>query len=296
MVRIHNILVPVDFSAASKRAVNYGVSMALALETRLVLAHIAAYDSAAYDKAKADLLQLIPPDCRDRLNFEIIVKAGDVQSELLGIIDEKTIELVVMGTHGRSFFERLLLGSVTEGMLRKLHVPVLTVSHPDGEKGIQAPGIVSLRRILYATDLGVGAEKGLDLSIRLARGMEASVMVVHVIQSLDIASHAMETAGLLPEDGDEVRRQAEDRLGRMITLVSDGSVPISTVVTDGVPYETINAVAAKHLADLIVINVQNKGRLERAVLGKTAERVVRTAAVPVLSLPLPATYASRWVA
>ena len=68
------------------------------------------------------------------------------------------------------------------------------------------------------------------------------------------------------------------------------------MVPEGVPYETINALAAKDKADLIVINLQNKGRLERAVLGTTAERVIRTATVPVLSLPLPALYASRWSA
>ena len=48
---------------------DYGISLALALETRLVLAHVAAYDSAVYDMAKADLLALIPLECRDRLNF-----------------------------------------------------------------------------------------------------------------------------------------------------------------------------------------------------------------------------------
>jgi nucleotide-binding universal stress UspA family protein len=296
MTRIDNILVPVDFSPASKMAVNYGISLGLALEARLVLAHIATYDTVAYNKAKKDLLDLIPQDIRNGLNFEILVKAGDVQSELIGIVDEKTIDLAVMGTHGRAFFERLLLGSVTEGMLRKLHVPVLTISHLDPEKAMQAPDAESFRRILYAADLADGCEEGLDLCIRLARVLDASVTVVHVVQALDLAFQGMETANLSPEYADEARKQAEDRLGRMITLVSDGSVPISTVLTGGIPYETINAVAAKQGADLIVINLQNKGRFERVVLGTTAERVVRTATVPVLSLPLPATYASRWVA
>jgi nucleotide-binding universal stress UspA family protein len=239
---------------------------------------------------------LIPLEYRDRLNFEIVVKAGDVQSELMGIIDEKTIDVIVMGTHGRSFVKRLLLGSVTEGMLRKCHIPILTVSHAEVQQEIRAPGTVPLRRILYATDLADGSEKGLELSIRLARELDASVTVVHVAEALNSAFHGLETSALLPEYADEVRKQTEDRLGRMITLVSDGSVPISTVLTDGVPHETIKALAVKHQADLIVLNLLNKGRLERAVLGTTAEQVVRQATVPVLSLPLPATYVSRWVA
>jgi nucleotide-binding universal stress UspA family protein len=106
----------------------------------------------------------------------------------------------------------------------------------------------------------------------------------------------METAGFLPQYSNEVRAKAEERFSRMVALTGDGSVPISTVLTDGVPYETIDRLAVQYKADLIVINLQNKGLLERAVLGTTAERVIRTATVPVLSLPLPATYASRWVA
>ena len=296
MIRVGSILVPVDFSEPSKIAVNYGLSFALEFDSRLILAHIAPFDPVAYEQAKADLLELIPVDCRERLNFEIIVKAGDVRAELLGIVDEKKSDLVVMGTRGRSYFERLILGSVTDRLLRKLHVPVLTVSHLEVEKEIHKPGPVKLHRILYATDLSEGSEEGLEFSIRLARGLDASLTVAHVFQSADAVLHGFETAAFLPDYANEVRAQANEKLARMVGLVSDGRVPISTLLVDGVPYETINALAAQYKMDLIVINLQNKGRLERAVLGTTAERVIRTASVPVLSLPLPATYALRWAA
>jgi nucleotide-binding universal stress UspA family protein len=296
MIRIQKILVPVDFSEASKKAANYGLSLALEFGSRLILAHIAPFDAQAYNEAKHELLELIPSDCRERLTFEIIVKSGDVQTELLGMIEEKEVDFVVMGTRGRSYFERMVLGSVTERMLRKLHVPILTVSHLDPEKELHTPGPVPLRRILYATDLSEGSEQGLALSIRMARELDASLIVAHVVQFADAAFHGMETAAFLPEYSNEVRAKAEDRFDRMVALVSDGSVPVSTVLTDGVPYETIDRLAVQYKADLIVINLQNKGLLERAVLGTTAERVIRTARVPVLSLPLPANYASRWVA
>src|SRR5262249_37295215 len=128
MIRIKTIMVPVDFSNASKQAANYGLSLALGFEARLVLAHIAPYDEAAYATSKLNLLELIPSDCCERIDFEIIVKSGDVQAELIGIVEDREIDLVVMGTRGRSYFERMILGSVTERMLRKLHVPILTVS------------------------------------------------------------------------------------------------------------------------------------------------------------------------
>jgi nucleotide-binding universal stress UspA family protein len=181
-------------------------------------------------------------------------------------------------------------------MLRKLHVPILTVSHLDPDKEIVKPAAVPFEQILYATDLAEGAEAGLELSARLARGLDARLTVAHVVQPFDVAFRGVETAAYLPDVVAEVRARAGERLAKSVAGVSDGSVPITTVVAEGIPYEAINRVAGEVKADLIVINLQGKGMLERALLGSTAERVIRTATVPVLSLPLPATYASRWAA
>jgi len=296
MIHIKKVMVPVDFSEASKKGVNYGLSLALEFEARLVLANIVPYDSLAYLTAKAHLLDLIPAELRERLDFELIVKSGDVRRELLGIVEEKEIDLVVIGSRGRSHVQRLLLGSVTERMLRKLHVPILTVSHLEPERELHKPGPVPLKKLLYATDLADGSEAGLEFSIRLARGLNAHLTVVHVVQPLDAAMYGIETAGYLPDYATEARAQASERLNRLVALVSDGSVPITTVLADGVAYERINALAAGQNADLVVINLQGKGRLDRALLGTTAERVIRTATVPVLALPLPATYKDRWAA
>jgi len=296
MIHIKNIMVPVDFSETSKKAVNYGLSLALEFEAKLVLAHIVPFDSKMFAEAKIQLLELIPAEIRETLGFEFVVKSGSVRPELLEIVDEKEIDLVVMGTHGRPYFERLLLGSVTERMLRKLNVPVLTVSHLDPEKEIHTPGPVPLKRILYATDLQDGSETGLEFSIRLARGLDARLTVAHVLQANDALFAGGELAAYLPEYPVRIRAQAEERLCRQVALGSNGCVPITTVLAEGVPYEEINRLAGKCESDLIVINLQGKGRIERALLGTTAERVIRTATVPVLSLPMPATYAARWAA
>lgn len=294
MIHTKKILVPVDFSEASEKGVNYGLSLALEFQARLILANIVPYDSLAYLTAKAHLLDLIPAKLREWLDFELIVKGGDVRQELLGIVEEKEIDLVVMGSRGRSNVQRLLLGSVTERMLRKLHVPILTVSHLEPERELHKPGPVPFKKLLYATDLADGSEAGLEFSIRLARGLNAHLTVVHVLQPLDAAMCGIETAGYLPDYATEAHAQASERLNRLVGLVSDGSVPITTLLAEGVAYERINALAAKQNVDLVVINLQGKGRLDRALLGTTAERVIRTATVPVLALPLPATYKDRW--
>ena len=129
----------------------------------------------------------------------------------------------------------------------------------------------------------------------MGRGLNAHLTVVHVVQAFDVVGHGLETA-FAPDYHAEARVHAAEKLSQVVSLVSDGSVPITTVLADGVPYETINRIAAQKNADLIVINLQGKGLLDRALIGTTAERVIRTASIPVLSLPLPAAYAARWTA
>jgi nucleotide-binding universal stress UspA family protein len=296
MIRIKKILVPVDFSEPSEQAVNYGLSLCLEFKARLVLAHIAPYDALTYLTAKASLLELIPSGYREDVDYEIIVKSGDVRQELLGIVQDRDIDLVIMGSRGRSYFERMLLGSVTERMLRKLHIPILTVSHLAPGKELHSADPVPLRKLLYATDLTDGSEAGLEFSIRLARGLDAHLTVVHVLQAMDAALLGLEGVGVVPDYVNEVRVQAAERLNKLVALVSDGSVPVTTVVAEGVPCDAILELTADQKADLVIINLHEKGRMERALLGATAERVIRTAPVPVLSLPLPATYLSHWAA
>jgi nucleotide-binding universal stress UspA family protein len=287
MIRIKRILVPVDFSEPSKTAVNYGLSLAFEFDAELVLANIATFDHDLYEKAKTQLIDLIPADLRERLHFETIVKSGDVQDEILGIVKDREIDLVVMGSHGRGALGRMMLGSVTEHILRRVPVPVLTVHKP-------AP--LPLKHILYACDLAADSDAGLQFSMRLARGVDARLTVAHVIDPMGAGFLNEQTVTYMPEYADAIRAQAENYLDRRVTQQSDGSVPISTMLGEGTPSLLINDLAAECKADLIVINLHRKGAFERALLGSTAERVIRTATVPVLGLPYPDAYASRWVA
>jgi nucleotide-binding universal stress UspA family protein len=296
MIRIKRILVPVDFSEPSKTAVNYGLSLALQFDAELLLANIAPFDRDLYEEAKVKLFELIPGDLWERLDFETIVKSGDVRDEILGIVNDRQVDLVVMGSHGRGYFERMVLGSVTERMLRKLPVPVLTVSHLDPAHLIHKTGVVSLKRILYASDLNGDSDAGLQFAIRLARGLDAHLTVAHVLDPMGSGFLNEQTVGYMPEYAANVRAEAEEYLNRLVTIQSDGSVPIATVLGEGTPYIVINEIATECRVDLIVINLHGKGAIERALLGSTAERVIRTAGVPVLALPFPATYASRWIA
>jgi nucleotide-binding universal stress UspA family protein len=301
MIGIKKILVPVDFSEPSKTAVNYGLSLALQFNARLVLTHIVpsstalvytfptesfAFEREQVKQAKSALPSLIPGEYRDRVNLQAIVKVGEVRNELMGILNNEKIDLLVMGTHGRNVVERFLLGSLTERMLRKVPVPILTVSHLDPTKELHNNGPVPLRHVLYATDLSDSAEIGLNFSAELASGAGARLTVLHVMKPLEAIYWGAE-GGYLADELDGLREDTQKRLKLSIPepLYTDKALKVAPVMVEGDPYREILALADEQDVDMIVLNLQGKTAVERAFLGSTAERVIRSAHVPVFSIP-----------
>src|SRR5688572_17479643 len=129
MIDIKTVVVPVDFSEASRKAAKYGLTLAVQLNARLVLAHIVpdasvftysvppesyALHQEQYEMARRDIQNIIPAQFLEKFDVETVVKVGEVESELLQIIKDEKADVVVMGTHGRRYLGRWFLGSVVE--------------------------------------------------------------------------------------------------------------------------------------------------------------------------------------
>jgi nucleotide-binding universal stress UspA family protein len=307
MIGIRRILVPVDFSEPAKTAVNYGLSLALRFNAKLVLSHIVppstapiytfpteslAFEQTQAEYAKSMLPALVPEEYRSQVDLVTVVRVGDVRSELLAVVSDEKIDLVVMGTHGRNAFERFLLGSLTERMLRKLPVPILTVSHLDPSRELHTVGPVPLRHVLYATDLSDSADVGLRFSIELARGTGARLTVLHVLKAIETIYWGSE-GGFLTTELETIREDTMSRLVHSIPLDWVQGVNVRPMMVEGDAFREILRIAGEDEADVIVMNLQGKSLVERALLGSTAERVIRSAHVPVLSIPVPAEYGVR---
>jgi nucleotide-binding universal stress UspA family protein len=126
--------------------VTYGFTLAGQFNARVIIAHIVPESSALMyafptetfaierdqeQKARREIASLVPTEYASQFDVQTIVKTGSIEPELLGIVKDQRVDLVVMGTHGRRYLGRWFLGSVTERMLRKIPVPLLTVSHVD---------------------------------------------------------------------------------------------------------------------------------------------------------------------
>jgi universal stress protein A len=148
MVQVENILWLTDFSKDSLHALIYARTLAELFKTKLYLMHVIenptsrmmygevegdylAMELNARDKARAWLQEYANEQLRDLANHEILLPEGDVVSEVLKVEKENAIGTVVVGTHGRSGLSHMLLGSVTEKIIKSVHCPVYVVRHPE---------------------------------------------------------------------------------------------------------------------------------------------------------------------
>lgn len=150
MVAIKHILVPTDFSEAASHALDYALSLAKTFQARILLMHV--YEPIVYYSdapmgmpdlieleqniravAEQSLQNILEKQIKLReaefgaIPVETILAQGKPFVEIIQTAKEKSADLIVLSTHGRSALEHILLGSVTEKVVRKAHCPVLVI-------------------------------------------------------------------------------------------------------------------------------------------------------------------------
>ena len=287
MITIKTILCPVDFFAASDAAVQYATGLAQNYDAGIRLLHVltpvpvTAYEyavdtspimKAMEDKAREKLTSLAAGVRQAGVDVEFEIRTGDVYEEVKRSIEFVKPQILVMGTHGRRGVERWFMGSTTEKLLRHSPVPLITIS-ATGEKA----GAPRFKRILVTTDFSDGTSDALSYAFSVAQENESKITLLHVVHDV-----AADVSGKYRESLLEgVEKQLDDLVPPEATTWCD----VNTQVEIGVPYRIILRVLEDEKIDLLVMNIHGKGMLDRALLGSTAERVVRVAPCPVMLIP-----------
>ena len=189
-----------------------------------------------------------------------------------------------MGTHGRSGLEHLVLGSVTEKVIRKARCPVLTV--PRGMTDAVPASTVLFKRILCATDFSEASIRALDYAMTLAQEADAHLTVMHVVEVTPAPQSDVESALESKMLGAYVAAAAADRAGRLKDLIPDTVHTYCTVDTKlaiGKAYREILRVASEQSTELIVLGAHGR-TISELLFGSTAHQVVRQARSPVLTI------------
>lgn len=292
MQKIERILCPVDFSEFSAKAYDYAYSLARHYEAKLFLEHIISPVGATYphamlpDGAVAAIYWDLSADAEKRLTEmaekrasdgfqpEFVVHKGFVPETLLTFAEEQSADLIVMGTHGRRGWDRLMMGSVTESVLRKARCPVLAVRKPahDFVDPKRPHDIVHLRKILFCTDFSENSSVALEYALSLAQEYQAELTVLHVLEEFPATD--------LPARTQEV----EHKLLEPIPPDALDWCTLKAKVRVGKPYQEIIQLALEDQTDLIVLGVRGRGALDLAVFGSTTHRVIQFGPCPVLAV------------
>jgi len=298
---IKRILCPIDFSDASSYVVDHAVAIAGWYKARILALHVCSplfvpvpalpppvdrVPQTEIERVREGTRACFQAASDAGIGVDVAVDIGHPAAEILGRAATLPADLIVMGTHGASGFERLALGSVAEKVIRKTACPVLTVP-----PRAHTTAVLPFKRLLCAMDFSEPSLAALAFGGSLARESGAVLTLLHVIEWPWAESPAPTFDDLPAEQAVQLaqfRRNLEaSAMARLQGLVPDAVQSRCTsqpAVSHGKPYVEILRIAGEMQADLIIIGLHGRSAAGLMLFGSTTNQVVRHATCPVLTL------------
>ena len=300
MISIKRILCPVDMSAFSRRALCHAAALGRWYEGTVTALCIrpTILQPTPWMYAPMAMPLETPADreaaARDVVEFvrsavgldvaDVVVKDGFVVPEILAFAAEWPADLIVIGTHGAGGFERLMLGSVTEKVLRRARCPVLTVP-----RDASSEASVAFKTIVCGVDFSAASVRAARYALSLAQEAGGRLVLVNVQEFLPEDEPRALSHFNVPEFRAALEQDARVELAALVPEDARPWCEPQFVISHGKAYAEILRVAAEQQAQLIVLGVQGRGAVDLMLFGSTTQHVVRQATCPVLTVPaLPA--------
>lgn len=296
MIEMKRILCPVDFSDASRHALDHAAAFARWYGATLSVLHVVEPIAAAVPgtlvgpypfRAAPDLMDLerTRAELRDFLRtaglsdgVEACVQRGRIADVIAERVRVLPADLLALGTHGLGGFDRLVLGSTTEKLLRKAPCPVLTVP-PRARVTSKLP----LRRLLCPIDFSECSLAALQMAFSIAQESDAQLTILHVIEAWPSADDLASDTVLAAYYRDRERGLATTLERAIPDTVRDWCEP-RTRLARGKSYQAILGIAIEESTDLIVMGVHGRNLVDLTVFGSVTNQIVRGATCPVLTV------------
>ncbi len=296
-MQFKNILCATDFSDFSNRTVNYGIALANEFDSKLFVCHVIDLSSVAiYGEFQLDPVGLqdrIMNDANEQLqeliggqeiDWEPLISVGHAADEISRIVEEQNMDLVISATRGRSGLKRLILGSVTERLMRTLSCPLLVVHSPDKALADSDAQEVNIKRILIGCDFSPDSDVAFEHGLSLAQEFQSELHLAHVVET-SIYQQLHKTESPVEEElQQEIHTRLINKLQDMVPEDARNWCKPQTSLLDGHPYEELVKYAEKNNIDMIVLGTRGHGLVKSLLIGSTTDRVVRNAPCPVLSV------------
>ena len=302
MIKINKILFPTDFSECANQALCHATYLARKFNSDLVMLHaIIMYEDDPHDpdhrfpdlydcydsmEAVADtrMDRCIDDETKGEIRVaKVNVRAISPSTEIIEYAQENEIDLIVMGTHGRTAVSHFLLGSVAEKVVRSAPCPVLTVGP---EHGAETDSML-YERILVPIDFSDPCKNALRYAVSLGKLYEARLDLLHVIEGwIHPAFYTTWDKSILDFMPD-IKSRTVEAIDDFIEDFDLSDLTVEKYVVEGKPHAQITEFAEEEKTNLIIIATRGLGAIDHLLLGNTAEKVVRKSPCPVFSVKTP---------
>jgi nucleotide-binding universal stress UspA family protein len=298
-ISLRSVLWATDLSSCSEKALHHATDVARHFGAKLYLMHVvsslgftlAGPDSTVYacDVAVRDLRSLerdlLVQGAIAGVEHEVIVADGDVWESIGGVSLQKKVGLIVIGTHSRTGFARLVLGSTAEEIFRKASCPVLTVG-PNCPNHVQLADDEQGPPILFPTDFSAESLNGLPYALSLANEQGTRLILQHVIEpSPDFLGGSRYSANDVIRLRSQQKHRAFERLHSVVGTRKMALQPLY-MVQFGDAADVILSTAERLQTKTIVMGLKPKEYVEVVshLAWSVASRVVSESRCPVLTV------------
>ncbi len=296
-VQIKNLICTTDFSELSNRAIPYAIALAKEYGAKLYVCHVVGLPTTAIygeilidpaeqqnkvlEYAREQLKQIIG---KQPIDWEPHVSIGHTADEVNKLAEEKSADLLITATHGRSGLKRLILGSVTGRLIRTIPCPVLIIPGLQQDLPEVKTKTFKFHRILVGCDFSAVSSLALQYGLSIAQEFQSELHVVHVIEPPVYRNFNDSNTEVDIEFKPNLKDYLEEKLRMMIPEAAHNWCTPKTALLDGKSDEKVTGYAVDNQIDLIVLGVRGQGLVEKLFVGSTTERVIGRATCPVLSV------------
>lgn len=284
MLDIATILCPTDLSGASVQSVPMATYLARLHGADLHLLHVHLLHAMSpeeddvpfpgEEEARAALEASVGGISWNQVVHRI-ERGINAAPTIVDYADANDVDLIVMGSHGRRGFRRLMLGSVTAEVVRYARRPVLVVRHDE-----DAAPPAEVDRLIVPVDFSPESQEAVAVAIELASTLDVPIELLHAVEPIPYVQMAYPIA----VDAGEFKAHAQRRLDEMVEEL-DTSREIRTTVAVAAAEQAVVDAAHRSPAPLVVMASHGHSGLARVLLGSTTERLLRNAPCPVLVAP-----------
>ncbi len=303
-IAFRQILIATDFSDASQRAFDYALAIARRYGSTLSVVHAIPPEpwdeipleplprelNRHWTEAEQKMNSLSQDAAMKYVKHHLLLEQGQVWDVLASVIEREDVDLLVLGTRGRSGLKKLALGSVAEQVVRQAKCPVLTIGphvQPTASRTIE------FTRILFATDFGPASTKAFPYVLSLAQDYQAKLVLLHMVSLMpgtDLGPAAYGPSAYVAEQymdwQQTAREKSVEKLKQLLPPNAKlAAEPEYIAGMDFLPEGILDA-AAKHDIDLIVMGANRtpSPRLTAHVPWALTHEVICHSECPVLTV------------